>query len=174
MIPSEQLSNTLRKKRRRLDRTQGEIADLTGLSVSQISRVEKNSVNYTYSTAYKLWETLESLESEATTAREKMNAPICWAEAGETAIEVKKKMRENNYSQITVKKNGKHTGRIAEGLLLEAKSPDQKVEDLMGSKYSEVDPGTSIEALKDLLKKDSAVLIVDDGYKGILTLADIM
>lgn len=174
MIPSEQLSRTLRKKRRKLDRTQGEIADLTGLSVSQISRVEKNSVNYTHSTAYKLWETLESLESEAKTAREKMNTPIRWAEASETVIEVKKKMRENNYSQMPVRKNGKHTGRITEGLLLEAETPDQEVKNLMGSKYPEVDPDTSIEALKGLLKEDSAVLIVNNSYEGILTLADVM
>jgi transcriptional regulator with XRE-family HTH domain len=46
LMPPEELSETLRKKRRRLDKTQGKIADLTGLSVSQISRIEKNSVNY--------------------------------------------------------------------------------------------------------------------------------
>ncbi|EHK01346.1 S-adenosylmethionine synthetase [Candidatus Haloredivivus sp. G17] len=44
-MPPEELSETLRKKRRRLDKTQGKIADLTGLSVSQISRIEKNSVD---------------------------------------------------------------------------------------------------------------------------------
>jgi len=174
LMPSEELSETLRKKRRRLDKTQGKIADLTGLSVSQISRIEKNSVNYTYSTAYKLWKTLESLEKDSKTAREKMNSPVTWAETGETVLEVKKEMRENDFSQMPVRKNGEHVGRITEGLLLEAESPDQKIESLMGSKYSEVDPDTSIEALTKLLKEDSAVLVVKEGYQGILTLADVM
>ncbi|EHK01096.1 hypothetical protein HRED_09727 [Candidatus Haloredivivus sp. G17] len=48
---------------------------------------------------------------------------------------------------------------------MEAESPDQEIESLMGSKYSEVDPDTSIEALKNLLKEDSAVLVVKDGYQ---------
>ncbi|EHK01667.1 hypothetical protein HRED_07529 [Candidatus Haloredivivus sp. G17] len=47
-MPPEELSETLRKKRRRLDKTQGKIADLTGLSVSQISRIEKTlSITHT-------------------------------------------------------------------------------------------------------------------------------
>ncbi|EHK01910.1 hypothetical protein HRED_06415 [Candidatus Haloredivivus sp. G17] len=75
---------------------------------------------------------------------------------------------------MPVRKDKKHVGRITEGLLLEAESPDQEIESLMGSKYSEVDPDTSIEALKNLLKEDSAVLVVKDGYQGILTLADVM
>ena len=174
LMPSEELSESLRKKRRGLDKTQGKIADLTDLSVSQISRIEKNSVNYRYSTAYKLWKTLEDLESEATTAREKMNSPVTWAAASENVLETKKKMRENSFSQIPVKKEGSHVGRITEGLLLEAESPDQKIEELMGPKYSEVDPDTSIEALKNLLKEDSAVLVFRDGYQGILTLSDVM
>ncbi|MFO7794212.1 MAG: CBS domain-containing protein [Candidatus Nanohaloarchaea archaeon] len=174
LMPSEELSETLRKKRRRLDKTQGKIADLTGLSVSQISRIEKNSVNYTYSTAYKLWKTLEGLEKDSKTAREKMNSPVTWAEASETVLEIKKEMRENDFSQMPVRKNSEQVGRITEGLLLEAESPDQKIEELMGSKYSEIDPDTSIEALKNLLKEDSAVLVVKNGYQGILTLADVM
>ena len=174
LMPPEELSETLRKKRRRLDKTQGKIADLTGLSVSQISRIEKNSVNYTYSTAYKLWKTLEGLEKDSKTAREKMNSPVTWAHASETVLEIKKEMHENDFSQMPVRKDKKHVGRITEGLLLEAESPDQEIESLMGSKYSEVDPGTSIEALENLLKEDSAVLVVKDGYQGILTLADVM
>lgn len=83
LMPPEELSETLRKKRRRLDKTQGKIADLTGLSVSQISRIEKNSVNYTYSTAYKLWKTLEGLEKDSRTMSEKMNSPVTWARPGE-------------------------------------------------------------------------------------------
>lgn len=174
LVSPEKLSETLRKKRRRLDKTQGKIADLTGLSVSQISRIEKNSVNYTYSTAYKLWETLEELESGATTAREEMNSPVVWSDVNETVLEVKKRMRENNYSQLPVKKDSEHVGRITEGLLLGAEHPDQEIEELMGPKYSEVDPDTSIEVLKGILKEDSAVLIVRDDYLGILTLADVM
>ena len=174
LMPPKELSESLRKKRRRLDKTQGKIADLTGLSVSQISRIEKNSVNYTYSTAYKQWKTLEGLEKDSETVREKMNSPVSWAEADETVLEVKKKMRKDNYSQMPVRDNRKNVGRITEGLLLEAESPDQKIKELMGSKYSEIDPDTSIQALKELLKEDSAVLVVKDGYQGILTLADVM
>ena len=174
LMPKSEIWETLRKKRRRLDKTQGKIADLTGLSVSQISRIEKNSVNYTYSTAYKLWKTLEGLEKDSRTAREKMNSPVEWAEASETVLEVKKKMRKNNYSQMPVREREEHVGRITEGLLLESTDPDQQIRELMGSKYSEVDPDTSIQALKELLKEDSAVLVVKDGYEGILTLADVM
>ncbi|EHK01668.1 cystathionine beta-synthase [Candidatus Haloredivivus sp. G17] len=101
-----------------------------------------------------------------------MNSPVTWAHASETALEVKKEMRENDFSQMPVRKDKKHVGRITEGLLLEAESPDQEIESLMGSKYSEVDPDTSIEALKNLLKEDSAVLVVKDVNQGILTMGE--
>lgn len=121
-----------------------------------------------------MWKTLEGLEKDSKTAREKMNSPVTWAHASETVLEIKKEMRENDFSQMPVRKDKKHVGRITEGLLLEAESPDQEIEELMDSKYSEVDPDTSIEALENLLKEDSAVLVVKDGYQGILTLADVM
>lgn len=75
---------------------------------------------------------------------------------------------------MPVRKNNEHVGRITEGLLLESTDPDQEIRDLIDSNCSEVDPSTSIQALKNLLKKDSAVLVVKDSYQGILTLADVM
>lgn len=172
--PPEEISKILRRKRRRLDVTQRKVADLSGLSVSQVSRIEANSVNYTYSTAHKLWKTLEGLETSSTTAREAMNSPVRWAETGETVLEVKKRMRKNSFSQLPVREERQNVGRITEGLLLDADHPDQKVEELMGSKYPEIDPETSVQALKNLLKEESAVLVVKDDYQGILTLADVM
>lgn len=175
MIPPDELSQALKKKRMKTGKTQQKISSLTELSVPQISRIENNHTNYSHQNAYELWKTLKQLEENYKTAEEIMITDIEWAKPEDTVLEVKKKMRENDYSQLPVKKEGKNTGRINSTMLLTAEKPNEKIKNYTGSKYSEVKPQTPVESIKKLVKEDSAVLVsYDKDYKGLITRADII
>lgn len=175
MIPSEELSEALKKKRNKIGTTQGKISDLTGLSITQISRIENNDSNYSHSHAYKIWETLKQLENDYETAEEVMNSSIYWAHPEDTIIEIRKIMRKNDYSQLPVKKDGKHIGRIDSKILMGAENPDEKIENYTGPTYTETSPETPVESIREIVKKDSAVLIKQNGeYQGLVTRADII
>ena len=175
MIPSEKLSDALRRKRKKTDNTQQKLSDLTGLSVTQISRIENNDTNYSHTNAYQLWKTLKQLEKDYKTAHDVMKTPIEWASPKDTVLEVKKKMKENDYSQLPVKKNGKHTGRINTEILMDLHNPDEKIADYKGPAYSEVGPDTPAQSIKQIVKDDSAVLVKQNGeYLGLVTIADII
>ena len=170
-----QLSNSLKKKRTRLGKTQGKISSISGLSVSQISRIENNDTNYSYSAAYELWETLEKIEEDVETAREVMKPNIEWARPENTVLEVRKIMRENDYSQLPVKNNGEQIGRIDSKNLLESSNPDEKIEAYLGTEYTEINPEMPVKAFKEIVRKDSAVLVKENGeYVGLVTRADII
>ena len=175
MIPSEKLSDALRKKRKKTDNTQQRLSDLTGLSVTQISRIENNDTNYSHTNAYRLWKTLKELEKDYKTAEDVMKTPIEWASPHDTVLEVKKKMKENDYSQLPVKKNGKHLGRINTEILMDLHNPNEKIADHLGPSYSEVGADTPAQSIKQIVKDDSAVLVKQNGeYQGLVTIADII
>lgn len=171
----DQLSDSLKKKRQRIGKTQGKIADITDLSVSQISRIENNDTNYSYTAAYKLWLALNQLEENVETAQELMNPKIEWARPQMTVLEIREIMRKNDYSQLPVKKDGEQVGRIDSKNLLESRDPDEKIKKYIGPEYTEINPEMPLKAFKEIIREDSAVLVKDEGeYRGLITRADII
>ena len=175
MIPSEELSQALKRKRNKMGTTQQRISDISELSVAQISRIENNDTNYSHENAYRLWETLKQLEEDLETVEEVMKPSISWAKPEETVLEVKKEMRKNDYSQLPVKKDGEHIGRIDSKILMGVRNPDKQVQEYIGPKYSEVNPQTPVESIRELVKEDAAVIVIEEGdYKGLITRSDII
>ena len=176
MIPSKELSQALKKKRNKIGETQGKISDLTGLSTTQISRIENNDTNYSHKNAYTLWKTLKELEEDYETAEDVMIEDIAWAKPEDTIIEVKKVMRENDYSQLPVKnQKEEHIGRINSTILMGINNPDQKIKENIGPAYTEISPETPVESIRQIIKEDAAALVKKDGeYKGLVTRADII
>lgn len=175
MIPSEELSQALKRKRNKMGKTQQRISDLSELSVAQISRIENNDTNYSHENAYRLWETLKQLEEDLETVEEVMKPSISWAKPEETVLEVKKEMRKNDYSQLPVKQDGEHNGRINSTRLLNANSPEEKIEKYTGPSYSVVGPKTPVSSISKIVKQDSAIIVKENGkYIGLVTRADIL
>jgi predicted transcriptional regulator len=175
MMPTQELSEALKRKRNKIGETQQRISDLSSLSVAQISRIENNDTNYSHENAYKLWKTLKQLEEDLETVEEVMKPSISWAKPKDSVLEVKKEMREENYSQLPVKEEGEHIGRINSTILLNANSPDEKIENYVGPAYSVVGPGTPASSIQKIVKEDSAILVKENGeYQGLVTRADIL
>jgi len=100
---------------------------------------------------------------------------IAWALPENTVVEIKKIMRENDYSQLPVKENGEHTGRIDSKLLIGVRDPDEKIKNYTGPAYSEIGPETPVESIRQIVKEDSAALVKENGeYKGLITRSDII
>ena len=175
LLPPEELSKALKKKRSKLGYTQQRIAKLTGISNSQVSRLEKNDVNYTYKVAYNLWNTLEKLEKkEKSTAEDLMSSPVNWVKAEDTLLEAKEKMLENDFTQLPVKKREKQVGMIDDRTLMEVQDSEIKVKEVMKDGFNEVKPSTSESSVKQLLRDEKAVLVKDSVYRGIITRSDVM
>lgn len=175
MISPEKLSEALKRKRRKIDYTQQRISDLTNLSITQISRIENNDTNYSYDNAYELWKTLKELEKDYQTAENIMKESIRWASPTDTVLKVRKIMKNNDYSQLPVKKGNKHVGRINTEILMGLDDPDEKIGSHLGPAYSEIGPKTPVDSIRQIVKDDSAVLIKENGsYRGLITMADVI
>ena len=104
-----------------------------------------------------------------------MNPEIHWAEPGMTVLEVRKIMRENDYSQLPVKENDEQIGRIDSKTLLQSSNPDQKIQAFLGPEYTEINPEMPLKAFKEIIRQDSAVLVKENGtYVGLITRADVI
>ena len=178
----EELSQQLRNKRKKMDVEQQKLAELAGMSPSQVNRIEKNNVNPSYKSVYQLWSILENMEhSNAKTAKDVMADPIIWINTEHTLEDASKIMRQKNISQLPVNnsresKSPINAGRITERGIMDAENPDMKVEGVMGTKFPEVTESTRVNTLTEILRDESAVVINDsDGeYTGIVTRADLI
>lgn len=172
----EQVAEMLRKKRQRMGVKQKKAADLAGLSPSQVNRMERKSVNPSYESVYLLYTALETLEGEnAETASEMMHEQVTWISGGETLEAAAKKMRENDFSQLPVKKDGESVGRITERMILESREPDLDVGEVMGSELMSVNEDTRVEVVEEILKREPAVLVKSEGeVTGIVTKSDLL
>lgn len=180
LVQIEKLAEMLRKKRKRTGVKQKTVADRADLSPSQVNRIENNTVNPSYQAVYQLWSALEELEyREVENAVDLMNEPITWAYTDEKLEGVKKKMRENKYSQLPVsdsRDNPENIGRITREEIIEARNPDLKVEDIMGSSFMEVKETARKAVVIEILKEDPAVLVTSPENKltGVITKSDLI
>ncbi|MFB6147350.1 MAG: CBS domain-containing protein, partial [Candidatus Nanohaloarchaea archaeon] len=85
------------------------------------------------------------------------------------------KMRENSFSQLPVIDGEEAVGRLTETAVMQAGDPDLEVEKVMGPGLLEVRPSTGSGVLRELLKEEPAVLVVDgDEPLGIVAKADML
>ena len=182
LVPLEELSQQIRNKRKKLVIEQQKLAELADMSPSQVNRIEKNTMNPSYESVYRLWEILENMEeNNAKTAEDVMNESIIWIQTNETIEKASKIMKNNNISQLPVKSNFESdspviAGRITERRIMEAKNPDTQVKEVMGAKLPEIRQSTKLSTLKEILKDEPAVLISGyyEKYSGIVTKADMI
>lgn len=182
LIPLEELTQQIRNKRKRMIIEQQKLAELADMSPSQVNRIEKNTVNPSYKSLYQLWEILDSMEeNNVETAEDVMSDPIIWIHTEDTLEEASKVMKENNLSQLPVDSSKKSdspisSGRLTERRIMNAEDPDMKVQETMGARFPEVPESTKVDALRELLKEESAVIINDyyGDYVGIVTRADLI
>ncbi len=176
LVPLEKLSTMLKKKRQRNGIKQKKAASIADMSPSHVNRIENNTTNPSYRSVYKLWKTLDKLEqTEPVYAKDLMNKPVDTVSKNDTLETAARKMRENKYSQLPVAEEGDCIGRITETRIIEAGNPDLKVGKVMDSELMEIQPKTSVNVIKEILKDEPATLVKDNSkIQGIITKADLL
>ncbi len=168
----------IRRRRKRLDLTQRELAELVGVSQPLIARIESGSIDPKLSLVKRIFEVLDELEGRKMLAKDVMNSPVIYVGLKTPIRDVVRLMTEHGISQLPVIEGGKVIGSVTEGSIVRAmvsKENVRRVEDCLDERFPEVDPNESVDVVSKLLLSNPAVLVVDCGkVVGIVTKQDVL
>ncbi|CAC11254.1 conserved hypothetical protein [Thermoplasma acidophilum] len=178
----------LRKMRKNLGISQKDLAKVTGVSQSYIARLEKGTINPTYSKIKAIYEYLTKSSEKASTmvltCDRIMTRNVVVCRSDESILNALNIMRDKGFSQLpVVNEENKVIGTIAENnindMLLKGMSIDSlrglTVRRVMSDVLPQVDRNTPVNIIYQLLKYSNAVLVIEAGnLVGIITKADIL
>lgn len=183
VLPLDQLVRHIRKQRRLLELTQGELAAASGTSQSFIAKLERGRLNPGYETVRRIVEALDSMRlAEEATAADLMQTDAVWAEPDETLGLVLTRMKENGFSQMPILDDGVPVGSLSEASILRRidRGADldamkrQPVRLVMGASFPTVARETRRHSLVELLREHEAVLVMDGArLVGVVTKSDL-
>jgi len=178
----------LRKMRKNLGISQKDLARVTGVSQSYIARLEKGTINPTYSKIKAIYEYLTKSSEKASTmvltCDRIMTRNVVVCRSDDSILNALNIMRDKGFSQLpVVNEENKVIGTIAENnindMLLKGMSIDSlrglTVRRVMSDVLPQVDRNTPVNIIYQLLKYSNAVLVIEAGnLVGIITKADIL
>lgn len=170
----------IRTLRKTLDLTQTELAKLSGVSQSLITRIESGKVDPSFSNAEKIFDALEKSKSKRNdlTAGDIMKKNVITIHPQEKVIKAVSFMKSKNISQLPVMERDKIVGTISEKEISHSISDNPKnllVADLMSDPLPLVGINTTVDMLSDLLDYYPSVLITEGGrIKGIVCRSDLL
>lgn len=168
----------IKRKRKILELTQGDLAKLSGISQSLIAKIEADKLEPTYNKAKKIFEILDNLSYDKTKkAKDIMNTKIIKLNCSDDLKKAIEVMKKYGISQMPVYDKDKMVGFISESLLLEALlgGKHNTVCDAMGERPPTVSEDTPIEVISSLLKYSPLVVVFGDRKaKGVITKSDVL
>ncbi|RMF55376.1 CBS domain-containing protein, partial [Candidatus Woesearchaeota archaeon] len=149
--------NEIKKLRKKLGLTQGELAKQAGVSQSLIAKIEAGSIDPTYSKATAIINTLKSLRtSKEITAKKIMIKNVVFVCPEDPIKKAIQKMKKYAISQMPVLDDKRVVGMISEksilNSILKESSSNMKVNDVMFDPPPIVNEKTPLSVLSDLLK----------------------
>lgn len=178
---------SIKRRRMLLGLTQKKLADFCGLSQSVIAKVEAGEVDPSYSTATRIFETLERLESKEIsvdrflelTAKELMTQRIISVKPTDSVSKAQKLLSDgSDISQLPViDETGKAIGSLTEAQVLTQPDSDKSlVSDVMLAPFPIVHLKTRASTIRSILLEEPAVLVSDSksGIAGIITKFDLI
>ena len=176
--------STIQERRKRLNWTQRELAERSGVSQSAIAKIERGLMVPSYQVAAKLFQALEEGEREANrekTAADIMSRDIITLCPKDEVSRARELMKRYGISQIPVMEENKVLGMLTETDILEAyerygsRVSEYPVERIMGPAPLFVRASTPITAIVELLRTEQALLVMEKGKPvGIITRADVI
>ena len=179
---------SIRKRRGALGKTQKQLADLSGLSQSVIAKVEQGRVDPSYTTASRILETLERLESEefsgyehlSLTVKNVMTPSVISVSPSDSVAKAQSILTDSksSISQVPViDKDKRVVGSLTEAQVLPISKTDRRlVREIMVEPFPMVSQNTSISTVRNILLGEPAVLVSDgkSGIAGIVTKYDLI
>jgi predicted transcriptional regulator len=179
----------IRNSRKALDITQKDLANLTGLSRSTITKIEIGYLDPGYSKVKKIFEALNQLERqkiaqnifEGVILADIHATPVEYASASQSIYDVWIRMVETDFSQFPVESNGQIVGSITEKLITRAifnktddDAGDQLISKVMEEPFPILNSTTPLRLVGSLIMHAHAVLTQKNSeIIGIVTNSDI-
>lgn len=172
---------SLAEIRRRLGLTQAEVAKLSGVSQSLISKIEQGKINPSYEAVKRILQAIELVRAErgrGLTAADICTRKVISIDASDSLGKAIALMKKHGISQLPVLDRGRVVGTISESTIVKKlekiRSPEIKVRMIMDEVLPTVPETASLSLLRDLFQEYPAVLIQKNGeITGIVTRADL-
>jgi len=172
---------TLSEIRRRAGLTQKELASLSGVSQSLISKIEQGKINPSYEAVKRILQAIESVRAER--SRNLIAGDICTrnvisVDVSDSLGKAISLMRKYGISQLPVFNRGKLVGSISESTVVKKLQKIKSLKIAVGTIMDEVFPTipeeTSLDLLREIFQEYPAVLLQRNGeITGIVTRADL-
>ena len=172
--------------RKALDITQVQLSGISGVSQSTIAKIENGSINGSYQTVVKLFESMEEVANhrqKGKKADEVSSKDIVSIQAKEKVKRATEIMRQSGYSQLPVFDGQQPVGSLSEygilALLRDGTSmediSERSVRSIMSEAFPVVTEETPLATVTSLLLIASAVLVGRKGkITGIITSSDVL
>lgn len=174
----------IRRRRRALGLSLGEVARAVGRSDATLSRIERGQIRPSYELVQRILVYLEEKERALVThltASDVMTRPVRTVDGGTTLSDAARMMVQHGISQVPVTEEGRVTGSLSEAGVLRtlaqtsSRRTAPKVRDSQESMYPQVDLDFPTDLLADLLGRVPAVLVTHRGnIAGIITRSDLI
>ncbi len=168
----------IKSLRKKVNLTQKQLAEISGVSQSLVTKIESGSIDPSYSNARKLINALNSIslssEKNAEGMMEKQIRSVCPDDDIGRAIKL---MKKHEISQIPVLDGNKPVGYISESIILDAIMDNKhtKVSQIMKETPPILSRNASIDVISYLLKFYQMLLVAEKGkIIGIITRADMI
>jgi len=167
--------------RKRLGLSQRELARLSGVSQSLISKIERGKVNPSYEAVRRILNALELVRSrraEGLRAGDICTRDVISVDALDPLGKAIELMRRHGISQLPVFRGDRLVGSISESTIMrkleKIKSSEMRVEEVMDEAFPTIPEEASLSILRQLLQEYPAVLLHKNGkITGIVTKADL-
>lgn len=176
ILPSyNELVEDIKRKRKKLDLTQKELAKRTGVSQSLIAKLEQKKNIPNYRTIKKIYDFLEKkIDSSQQSAREIANPRIFSISPEKTRREAAELMSEKNLNAIPVKDKKNFLG-VVKSSSLTLVSEETPVKEIMDYSFSIISDEIGKEVVEKLLKFNEIILVQKEGeVTGFITEKDIL
>lgn len=171
----------IKSTRQRLGLTQAQLADLAGVSQSLVTKIERGTVEPSFSLAKKIFLALEERSKQSQKeiiAKDVCTKNIIFIKASDTVNTAFNLMKKNAVSQMPVIKDKNIIGGISEETFIKKYKQIQEkmtVEDIMDEPFPTMPENTEIVLIRDILKHYPAVILLKQGKPtGIVTKADLL
>lgn len=171
-------------RRKQLNLTQIQLAELSGVSQSLIAKIESGGVVPSFENAKKLFDCLERVsQTHQITVGQLMRTPVLTVLTTDSVQKAVRIMQKNGFSQLAVLQKDRIIGTVSEkGILarlgknLENKSlADSRVSDFLEESLPQIQSDTPVRIVSSLLEHAPAVLVVLDGkIRGIVSKSDLL
>jgi predicted transcriptional regulator len=187
-MPSEidEIKNEIKKRRKLLNLSQQQLAQLSSVSQSAIAKIESKKIHYqsSYVNVKKILDALDKEEGKTTKkAKNIHNTTIIFASTTDTITKVAQTMKKHDYSQLPVRNTSNDiVGSISEetirNYLAKGNNPEQlptmQVDDLKAEAFPQVDENYPVNEILSLLRYSQAILTTRNGkVVGIITKTDL-